>query len=145
MPQISEKITINRPVNAVFALAIDSSRLPQWQTDILSIYPPDERLRVGVMMTQNRDTYLLGWRLDLNADIVDYAPNRTLGYKGVLGRFPVQGRLEFEGHGGTCDVSETLNIRMGFPFGLFGFLLKSVMRRRTRNALEALKQLAESG
>lgn len=143
MPQVSESVTIGRPVTTVFQIASDTNRVKEWQPDVTEAVYTDNRIRVGVMVTQSRNTHMLGWRLDLNADITDYTPNRLIEYKGVLGRFPVTGQLEFESGGGQTTVTETLDIRMPFLFFVFGPFMRSTMRSRTRRSLEALKSIAE--
>jgi uncharacterized membrane protein len=144
MPQISESVTINRPVMAVFRVVVDASRVQEWQPDVTVAHASEDRLRVGVMITQERNTRALGWKLDLNADIIDYVPNRLIEYRGVLGRFPVVGRIEFESSGGTMTVRENLNIRMFFPLNFASPLVSGAMRRRTQTALNKLKNLVES-
>lgn len=145
MPQIEQSVTINRPISEVFRFAADlNANGQQWQPDILAHHQTDEKLRVGVMITQSRSTRLLGWRLDLNADIIGYQPNKLIEYKGVLGRFPVKGRLEFSGSGGTTTVAERLDIRLGCLFAPFSPLMTMVMTGRTRRVLAKLKQALES-
>ncbi|MFW5771686.1 MAG: SRPBCC family protein [Phototrophicaceae bacterium] len=144
MPEISEAVTINRPVSEVFRLVAEAEHWDQWNPDIIESHYSDNRLRVGTMVTQSRKTRALGWRLDFNVDIVDYAPNRLIEYSGVLGRFPVRGRLAFDGSGGTTTVRETMTVRMGL-YGLFSPFLAGTVRRRTRAALENLKANAEGG
>lgn len=144
MPEVQSSITINRPVSEVFRFAIDFENAPKWQPDVTESHQTEDNIRVGVMVSQRRTTRLLGWKLDLNADIVDYAPNRLLGYKGILGRFPVNGRMEFESMGGTTKVTQKLDIRMGFLYSIFSPLMRGVMTRRTRMSLEALKKTLES-
>ncbi len=144
MPQVTHSTTINRPVGDVFRLAGNFDNAPQWQPDVESNHQTEDKMRVGVMITQHRRTRLLGWRLDLNADIVGYQPNRLIEYKGMLGNFNVNGRMEFASSGGTTTVTETMDIRMGFLYGLFAPFMRGVMKRRTRIALENLKTLLET-
>lgn len=143
MPQISVNIVINASIGDVFRYAIDN--LQAWQTDIESMDMTDERLRLGISITQRRNTYLMGWRLDLNADITDYKPNKLVEYKGVLGRFPVSGQLEFTPQGGTTLVSESMNIRMPFLTAIYAPLMRRVMTARTKKMLHSLKSQLESG
>ncbi len=144
MPQIKESITIDRPVNAVFKLVAETKQLDAWQPDVTSAHYSDEKLRVGVMITQNRNSYAMGWKMDLNADIVDYVPNRLIAYKGVLGRFPSNGRIEFESSGMTTTVIELIDIRVMFLYMPFSALIRGAVAKRTRQALHKLKALAES-
>lgn len=143
MPQISANVTINASVGDVFRYAVDN--LQKWQTDVEGMDLTDERVRLGISITQRRSTYLMGWRLDLNADITDYKPNKLLEYKGVLGRFPVTGQIEFTPQGGTTLVSEKLTIRMPFLTGLYAPFMRRVMTARTQKVLNSLKSQLESG
>ncbi|PJF22296.1 MAG: hypothetical protein CUN56_06725 [Phototrophicales bacterium] len=143
MPEIIVSQTINRPVFDVFPMFTQVEKLEQWQPDLQAAHQTDDRLRVGVMVTYVRNTRALGWQLDLNADIVDYVPNRLIGYKGIIGRFPTSGRIEFESSGSSTTVTEIINVRMGFLFGLFSPLVKRALTRRTQNALNNLKMMME--
>lgn len=144
MPQIEQKIMINRPVGEIFRYVVDFRNDPEWQDDVVSVHQTDGMTRVGTMLTESRDMHVLGWRLDLNADVIDYQPNKMLEYKGVMGRFPVEGRYEFNFSGGSTEFVHRMDIRMGFLFGLFSPLLSGALNRRTRNTLENLKQRLEA-
>lgn len=144
MPEVNCSVTINKPVSQVFRYAIEADKVQQWQPDVESVHQTEDKLRVGVMITQKRNTYVMGWRLDLNADVITYQPNKIIEYKGVLGRFPVSGRMEFQSSGGITTVIEHINIRMGFIFGLFAPFMRGTMTRRTQRALNTLKEQLET-
>jgi uncharacterized membrane protein len=144
MPQIKESITINRPISETFRYATNFNTSPEWQPDVQSVHQSEDKPRAGVMVTQNRKTYMMGTKLDLNADIIDYNLNHFMEYKGVLGKFPARGRLSFESGGGVTTVTETIDIRMGFFYAVFSPFMSRTMSRRTRTALEGLKQRLES-
>lgn len=145
MPEVDYSVTIGRPVSEVFRTAANFAKAGEFQPDVTETIQSDDKLRIGIIVTQRRKTRLMGWQLDLNADIVDYQPNRLVEYKGVLGRFPITGRLEFSSSGGQTTVREWMNIRMGFLYAIFGPFMRGVMKRRTRNSLESLKKALESG
>lgn len=145
MPEIQEAITINRPVSDVFRFVADFENAPQWQPDVVEAHISGERTRIGSFFTLIRTTRLLGWKLDLNADIINYVPNRLIEYKGAVARFPVRGQYEFESGGGTTVVRETINVRMGFLYAIFSPLMRGVISGRTRRALAQLKQTLEAG
>ncbi|MCU0480179.1 MAG: SRPBCC family protein [Anaerolineae bacterium] len=143
MPKISAQVTIQASISDVFRHAVND--LKAWQTDIEGMDMTDDRIRQGISITQRRNTYLMGWRLDLNADITDYKPNKLVEYKGVLGRFSVVGSIEFTPQGGTTLVSESINIRMPFLTGLYAPFMRRVMTARTQKMLNTLKNQLESG
>lgn len=144
MPQIECSVSINRSVSEVFSYVADFRNAPKWQGDVEEVFLSDSSLRVGVMVTQTRKTRLLGWRLDLNADIITYQPNKLIEYKGILGRFPIHGEISFSSSRGVTEVSEALNIRMGFLYGIYSPFLAGTMRRRTNVALQSLKTMMEN-
>jgi len=144
MPEITQAVTINRPINEVFRFTIEFEKAADYIPDVTGSFLTGDKARVGAMLTQNRTTRALGWKLDLNADIVGYQPNRLIEYKGVIGRFPAHGRIEFESAGTSTTVRENVNIRMGFLFAIFGPFVRAAMSRRTNRALNALKERLES-
>jgi uncharacterized membrane protein len=144
MPKIEASVTINRPVSEVFRFATNFVNSPQWQPDVREVHQTDDKPRIGVMVTQVRSTYMLTTRLDLNVDIVGYALNKQLEYKGVIGRFPANGVMLFASSGGTTTVKEIIDIRMGILFAVFSPMLKIIMTGRTRRALGKLKTVMES-
>lgn len=146
MSDVEYSVTINRPVYDVFRYATNIENAQKWQPDVKEVHRTNDNLRVGTMITQVRSTRLLRWRLDLNADITEFQSNKVVEYKGVLGVFPVVGRIKFESSGRTCTVTESLDIRMGCLYSPFSPLMRGTMSRRTKRALETLKtQMENSG
>lgn len=144
MPEISHSITVNRPVNEVFRAVADMNNAQSWQPDVTASSMSDEKMRVGIMITQTRTTHALGWRLDLNADVLDYAPNRLIRLQGVLGRFPALVTYTFESRGGATAVTETVETRTGCLFALVTPMLSSAISKRTKKALAGLKESLEA-
>lgn len=144
MPQIKHSVSIDKPVGRVFRYVAEVKNAQKWQPDVRRAYDDGEPLRVGAIISQDRATRLLQWRLDLNADVVDYRPNKLIEYKGALGRFSVHGRLEFESSRRTTTVTESVDVRMGCMYFMFSPLMNGVMQRRTRKTLETLKAVLEA-
>lgn len=144
MPQVEHTITINRPVGEVFRLVADFRNDPQWQKDVAEVHQTEGSTRIGTMVTEKRNLRVWTWRLDLNVDVVDYQPNKLIEIKGVIGQFPVLGRYEFSFSRGTTQFTQSLDIRMGFLYGLFSPFLRGAVLRRTKTSMEALKQLLEA-
>lgn len=144
MPEITQAVTINRPVNEVFRTVTDFKNAQQWQPDVTESHMSDEKIRVGIFVTQSRTSRALGWRLDFNADITGYKPNRLVEYKGVIGRFPVTGRIEFDNSGSVTTVRETIDFRTGCLYTPVAPLITGALNTRTKNALDSLKTLLEN-
>lgn len=144
MPVIEQTILINRPVGEVFRFVADFNNTPQWQPDVEQVFQTEPSLRTGVMVTESRRLHLMGWKLDLNADIIAYQPNRMIEFKGVLGSFPLRAVYTFETARGATQFTQSFDVRMGFLYGLFAPMMSGVIRRRTQRSLAALKQMLEA-
>lgn len=144
MPDIHYSVTINRPISEVFRTAADFANADAWAPDVVRGHQGEGSLRVGSIVTQTRRTFLLWWRLDLNADVIEYQPNKTIVMKGVIGRFPATDRLTFQPSSGKTTVTEEISVRMGCLYAIYGPLLSMVLQRRTARALNSLKDHLES-
>lgn len=145
MPQLRYAVTIDRQVGDVFYYVADQQKTTEWQRDVIQVYQAEEPLRAGLIVSQDRATRLLGWRLDFNVDIMDYRPNKLISYEGALGRFRVEGKMQFESVRRATTVTEIMTIKMGIMYFIFSPLMSAVMKRRTRKTLDTLKAVLESG
>ncbi len=143
MPEISQTVTVNRPVNEVFRKVADMNDAESWQPDVKSGSMSDERMRVGLFVAQRRTSRVFGWKLDLNADVLDYTPNKMIRLKGVVGRFPTVITYSFESRGGATAVTETVDARTGCLYLPVGPFLSASLNGRTKRALNGLKESLE--
>ena len=144
MPIVRHSVTIDRPLAEVSRFVVDQTKIQQWQLDVRQVYHPEESIRPGIILSQDRATRIFHWRLDLNADVTDYRPNKLIAYQGALGQFRVKGKFEFEGHGRSAIVTETVDIRTGCLMFWVSPFISAVMGRRTRKTLERLKIVLET-
>ena len=144
MPIVRHSVTIDRPLAEVSRFVVDQTKIQQWQLDVRQIYHPEESMRPGIILSHDRATRIFHWRLDLNADVTDYRPNKLIAYQGALGQFRAKGKIEFEGHGRSAIVTETVDIRMGCLMFWLSPFMSAVMGRRTRKTLERLKIVLET-
>jgi uncharacterized membrane protein len=143
MPEIKHTVTINRPVGEIFRFVADFRNDPQWQGDVAEVHQTEGNTRIGTMLTETRTTRAWSWRMDLNADVIDYQPNKLIEMKGVIGRFPSVVRYEFAFSRGTTEFTQHLNIRLGFLYAIFSPFVTRAMNRRTRQSMEKLKAMME--
>lgn len=144
MPEIEYSVTINRPISEVFRYVADVKNNTLWQDDVIASQLSDKSMRVGLMFTESRKWRVWTWRMDLNADVLEYQPNKTIEFKGILGRFPVRKRYEFSSSAGTTTLKQTLSIRTGCIFLPFNPLISNGVNRRTKRTMNQLKQVLEA-
>ena len=144
MPEIEYSVTINRPISEVFRYIATVENNKEWQTDVIASQLSDKNMRTGLMFTESRKWRIWTWRMDLNADVLDYQPNKVIEFKGVLGRFPVTKRYKFASNRGTTEVTQEIEVRTGCLFMLFNPLISSGIMGRTKRTMNKLKEVLEA-
>ena len=136
-------VTINRPVEEVFAFFRDFSNLPSFMENIVSIEVNDDRRSHWVVKAPAGST------VEWDARITAEEPNRSLEWTSEPGAdVPNSGKVEFRDAGlrGTV-VSAT--ILYDPPGGFIGKVIAKMFQRepaiQARRDLRRLKQLMETG
>ena len=136
-------VTINRPVEEVFAFFRDFSNLPSFMENIVSIEVNDDRRSHWVVKAPAGST------VEWDARITAEEPNRSLEWTSEPGAdVPNSGKVEFRdaGQRGTV-VSAT--ILYDPPGGFVGKVIAKMFQRepaiQARRDLRRLKQLMETG
>jgi carbon monoxide dehydrogenase subunit G len=138
---IEHALTVNRPVEEVFAYLTDVRNLPEWQQGVAETRPEGET-GVGARFVEVRT--FLGKRLESTIEIVEYEPSRLFTIRVVAGPIPFEVRhtLEPENGGTRIRISGS-----GEPGGFFK-LAEGLVTRQAQKAAEKdfakLKQLLEA-
>ena len=137
MPVIEHKISINRSVTDVFKFLVDFSNNPKWQPDSIQL-ERNGHIKLGDMIVGTRR--LMGRRVHVNADVVDYSPNQTIAFTGIMGSYPFRTTYKFYFGGGGTELTEIMDIRIPWIyFWVRPFLLPAI-ERQIRTSLENLKE-----
>ena len=137
MPVIEHKISINRSVTDVFKFLVDFSNNPKWQPDSIQL-ERNGQIKLGDMIVGTRR--LMGRRVHVNADVVDYSPNQTIAFTGIMGSYPFRTTYKFYFGGGGTELTEIMDIRIPWIyFWVRPFLLPAI-ERQIRTSLENLKE-----
>jgi carbon monoxide dehydrogenase subunit G len=148
MGQFSCSVTINRPVEEVFAVLTDPTRSPEWSKhsvrgELLTEGPPrvGSRRRTGVKGFVGLGT------MESVFEVTESNPLRAVALRQVSASWGGSGatRYTFTPVDGATRVDWTWELNTTGPMKLFERPMLAVTRRAFQSDLENLKQLMESG
>jgi carbon monoxide dehydrogenase subunit G len=141
MANATHSVSIDRPIEAVFAFVADGEQCPRWRPGVLDI----KRLSgegVGTRYAQGV-AGPMGRRVSADYEITVYEPNRRIEFQTVAGPVRPHGRYDFEPADGGTRLTFSLDASLG---GLRKLLMGSMVQRtmdgEVRN-LDNLKALLE--
>ncbi|MBI3573198.1 MAG: SRPBCC family protein [Candidatus Kerfeldbacteria bacterium] len=144
MPHTEGSITINKPVDQVFAFVADGENNGKWRSGILDVKLASERpMTVGAKYTQGMKGP--GGRIPADYEIVEYIPDRKIRFQVTAGPARPEGQFDFESTNGGTHVAFSLTWE---PKGLMQkwFMAPMVAKQMPKEvaALENLKKVLES-
>ena len=146
MPQVRHEFRIDAPVDRVWAVAIDASRIPEWQTNMVEVRDVTGRLdQVGARYTAvNR---LAGRTLEGEWEVAKVEPNRLLELTGKApGGGRATNRVRFIPTDGATGMEVELDYEL--PGGFLGqfanrLIVERSLQRDVRHSSENFKALCE--
>src|SRR5215467_11137035 len=117
MIHIEESITINRPIEEVFAYVSDFRTTSQWQTGVVDVrLTPEGPVGVGTRATFVR--VFLGRWLAMAVEIVEYEPPTKQAFKTISGPMPGTVSRCFEATTEGTTVSQVIEGQAGGVFAM---------------------------
>ena len=144
MSNVTNSITIRRPIEDVFAVLTNVENTGTWfpwNVEEHWTSPPPH----GVGSTRRAVTRLLGRRTENDAVVTEYRPPHRAVMKGTSSNAPFIGTLTFasEGDGTRVEVTTELVFRGAARF--VGPLFAAMYGRAWARGLATLKEMMESG
>jgi uncharacterized membrane protein len=143
MPKVEASITINRPIEEVFAFAADLTNAAKWQTGVIAAEVTSHG-PVGVGTKYRYDAEIMGRKLETSGEMTAYDPPRITAWKATSGPFPMSGSTTFESVAGGTRVVDTVEAEPGGFFKLAGPLLVAQIRGQLEKDVKKLKELLEA-
>ena len=142
--KVEHSVTIERPIEEVFAFTADPNNNPLWQSTTLETQTSSE---VDVGTTFNNVSKFLGRRIETTLEIVESDPPRRQCVRANSGPIPASGCYVFEptDDGGSTRFTQTLEAEVGGFFKLAEPLVGRAARRQTEADMATLKDLLEAG
>lgn len=143
MAKLETSITINRPIEQVFAFAADLANNAKWQTGVIAaeVTSPGP---VGVGTKYKYDAEIMGRKLETTGELTAYDPPRITAWKATSGPFPMSGSTTFESVPGGTRVVDGMEAEPGGFFKLAEPLLIMQMRGQMEKDMKKLKELLEA-
>jgi len=143
MPQAQRTITINRPIEAVFAYLADGEKCPDWRPGVLDIKRVSGDGGVGTTYRQGVSGPM-GRRVAADYEITKSEPNRLLEFQTITGPVRPHGQYNMEPLDGGTRLSFALDAELtGLRKLLLGSMVQKTMDAEMAT-LDALKRNLES-
>jgi uncharacterized membrane protein len=142
MAHAENKITINRPVNDVFAFLLDGDNNPKWRPGVLDI----QRLTAkpdGVGSKFKQGLKGPGGRIDGDFEITECEPNKSIKFQVIAGPARPMGSYAFEASGNATTVTFVLHFEPKGLQKLMDGMINSQMKSEV-GMLSNLKSYLES-
>ncbi|HKZ83714.1 MAG TPA: SRPBCC family protein [Anaerolineae bacterium] len=143
MAKLETSITINRPIEEVFAFAADIANYAEWETGVIAaeVTSPGP---VGVGTQYKIDAEFMGRKLETTGELTAYDPPRITAWKATSGPFAMSGSTTFESVAGGTRVVSAIEAEPGGFFKLAEPLLVRQMRGQMEKDVKKLKELLEA-
>jgi carbon monoxide dehydrogenase subunit G len=143
MIHIEERITINRPIEEVFAYVSDFRTVSQWQSGVVDVrLTPEGPVGVGTRATFVR--VFLGRKLEMTAEMVEYQPPTKQVFKTISGPTPTTVSRRFEATAEGTAITMVVEAHVEGVFELAEPLVDRSLRRAIEADFGTLKGLLES-
>ena len=143
MANMEVSIVINRPIDEVFALLTDEENNVKWLSGTVEAEKTSPGpIRVGTTYRMIKTAF--GRRIEGEAEVVEYEPNRKYATRNVSG-IHIETQRTFEPVEGGTRVTFAVKADLAGLFQLAEPLVASIGKRRLESDVADLKELVESG
>ena len=139
---VEDSVSIDRPVEAVFAFIADPTTYPRWRGDVVAVEPlTPSPLRRGSTFVQIIASFL--GRQRFTFEVIGYEPSRQLELRATSGpvRPTVTYRVEPAEHG--TRLTARIDVHTGGALRLLEPLMSGGVKKRNSQDLPKLKQVLE--
>ena len=141
MPRATHSVTVQRPVEQVFAFIADGEQCPKWRSGVLDIRRVSGE-GVGTRYAQGVRGPM-GRRIAADYEITAFEPNRLIEFQTTAGPVRPHGRYDFELAADGTRLTFTLDAQVG---GLRKLAMGGMVQRTMDTevaALDTVKRVLE--
>ena len=144
MKTFDVSITVQRPVEEVFAAIVDFDNHAEWCTGLIDAnLTSDGPIQPGT--TYRYDMKVMGRVIETTGKIESYDPPHYYAWKATASPFPMSGSMKCESIPGGTRVTDTIEAEPGGFFKLAEPLLMRQQRNQMEKDMQQLKILLENG
>ena len=140
MASVASNITINQPVDRVFAYVTGVENHKAWQAGILDakVSPPDAPIGVGSIYQYTSE--VMGRRMETQMQVSAFAPNSMWAITTVGVPTPVTTVYQFQDAGGATNLTISMELTGGYPAAAEG-AIKAQMQKSLDEQANRIKQM----
>lgn len=142
MPRIQTSITINRPIEQVFAFVTDFGKAVQWQPGIVEAKMTSTG-PAGMGSTYKWVQQIVGQKMDTTGQVTAWNPPNGYDWKSLSGPFPMTGGVKLQAEGNGTLVTQFADAEPGGFFKLAEGMLMKQIEGQFSQGLKNLKELLE--
>ena len=143
MGRFEESITINRPVEEVFACATEIKNWPQWHETIVEAEQTSEG-QMAVGTTFKGKSNVEGRKMEFTGKMTEYDPYTRSGKIMDFGNFVIDGTLTFDPENGGTRFTLAYDVKVRGLAKLMSSRINSGLHEELKQAVSKLKTVLES-
>jgi uncharacterized protein YndB with AHSA1/START domain len=138
---VSSSITINQPVEKVFAYVTNVENHKSWQEGILDArLSPAGTVNVGSVYTYT--SKVMGRQMETHLKVSAFEPNKTWSIQTTGVPTPVDTIYRFEDAGGKTNLTISMELSGGYPAAAEG-MIKNQMQKSLDEQGSRIKRMVE--
>lgn len=136
-------ITINRPINEVFAYVSNMENGPKWQPELLGVHRITEgSLGIGTQFSSARK--IMGQNLETTIEFTAYEPNSKYIIKSISGPLPFEQSTLFEPIAEGTKLTTKIELYPSGDMAQAEPMLAESLKQEMETDFDGLKKLLES-
>ena len=144
MAKIQQSVTINQPVEQVFAFMSDTRNTTRWHPSVSEARATLEGpAQIGTQVTEVRT--LLGRKMELTFEIVELEPNKRIVMKSVSGPLPLNITITFESLGNATSITLDAVTEDSGLLKLADGVIEGMLKKDMEADLSTAKHVIETG
>ena len=142
MARFEQSVTIDRPIEEVFAFVADPDKEMKWRSSLEEITMTSEG-PIGVGTTYRKVERFLGRKVERTSEITEFELNKKCSFKSTSGPIAMDSTITFEARADGTRVSMVANAELGGFFRIAEPMVVRMARRQMETEMANLKDLLE--
>ncbi len=144
MAKIEHSVSINQPVEQVFAFIRDTRNTARWHPSLSEARATLEGpAQIGTQVTEVRT--FIGRKMESTFEIVELEPNKRIVMKSVSGPFPLKVTILFESLGKATRITLDGETEPRGFLKLADGMIAGMLQKELETDLSAAKHVVEAG
>ena len=143
MARAEVSVVIDCPADEIFAFLTAIEKGTEWQKELVESTQTSSG-PVGAGTTIREVRRFMGRTMEATFQVIDFEPNKKMGFQSIAGPFPISGRYELEPAEGGTRVTIEIEAKLSGAFKMAEPIVVNNAKRQIGVDLGSLKDLLES-